>query len=128
MNINHGIENLVIKNYKIGSGIFILNFIDSNEGCNMKNIATFLDVIPSTATRKVNKLVNIGLIKRVSYEEDRKRVFLLLTDEGKKVSNEFFKMRSINMQKIILMLTGEEKIIYLDILEKMLSIKDKFTY
>ena len=128
MNINQGIENLVIKDYKIGSGIFLLNFIDSNKNCNMRNIADFLDVIPSTATRKMDKLVRFGLVKRVLNEEDRRNVFLILTKEGKEVSNEFFNMKSVNMQKIFGLLTEEEKVIYLGILEKMLSIKDEFTF
>ena len=128
MNINQGIENLVIKDYKIGSGIFLLNFIGSNKNCNMRNISDFLNVIPSTATRKIDKLVRLGLVKRVLHEEDRRNVFLILTDEGKEISDEFFNMKSINVQKILNLLTKEEKIIYLSVLEKILSIKEEFTF
>lgn len=128
MHTNYRVENLTLKGHKIGTNIFLLHFINSNENCNMKSIVELLNVIPSTATKKIDKLVRLGLVKRELREENRRNVFLVLTDEGEEVLNEFFNIRSINMQKILENLSEEEKISFLNVIEKIVSIKGEFTF
>ncbi|MFX0012788.1 MAG: MarR family transcriptional regulator, partial [Candidatus Hermodarchaeota archaeon] len=63
-NITQGAENLTYKGKEIGTGIFLINFIGRKEACYMRDIVKYLDVLPSTATRRINKLVKNGLVKR----------------------------------------------------------------
>ena len=59
--------------------------------CIMKDIVEALDIGPSTATRQLDTLVRQGLITRVSSESDRRKVILMLTEEGKLVYKRFKK-------------------------------------
>ena len=52
----------------------------------MKNIIENLNLLPSTATRQVDMLVNQGLIKRDVAKTDRRKVILTLTEKGKQAN------------------------------------------
>ena len=52
--ITPGVENFTYDGKEIGTGIFLINFIGKKEECYMKDIVSFLNVIPSTATRRID--------------------------------------------------------------------------
>ena len=83
------ISNVAHEDTQIGSGIFILNIIDSRPQCIMKDIIERLNLVASTATRQVDTLVSQGLIKRKIAEKDRRKVILTLTEDGKRVYKRF---------------------------------------
>ena len=86
LNLTRHIANVSNEDTKIGSGIFILNIIDSVHNCIMKNIVETLNLLASTATRQVDILVNHGFIKRNVSKTDRRKVILTLTEKGKQVN------------------------------------------
>ena len=86
LNLTRHIANVSNEDKKIGSGIFILNIIDSVHNCIMKNIVETLNLLASTATRQVDILVNHGFIKRNVAKTDRRKVILTLTEKGKQVN------------------------------------------
>jgi DNA-binding MarR family transcriptional regulator len=89
LNLSSHIENVSDENTKIGSGIFILSIIYSNKNCNMTDIVENLNLAPSTATRQVDSLVKLGLVRRDIGSTDRRKVILSLTKDGKRVSDRF---------------------------------------
>jgi len=48
-------------------------------------LAAFADLTPTTVTQMVDGLAKHGLVERVRSEEDRRMVFIRLTDAGRKV-------------------------------------------
>lgn len=128
MHINYRVENLTINNHKIGSNIFLLNFINSNNKTNMKSIADFLDVIPSTATKKVDKLVKFGLVKRIFDETDRRNVYIVSTEKGEEISKGFIELKYSNIMKMFNELTEEERDFLLNIFEKIIAKKDDLPF
>jgi DNA-binding MarR family transcriptional regulator len=89
LNLSSHIENVSDENTKIGSGIFILSIINSKKNCNMTDIVESLNLAPSTATRQVDSLVKLGLVKRDVGSTDRRKVILSLTRNGIQVNNRF---------------------------------------
>ena len=77
-----GIESIQYKGNTIGTSIFLLNFLGKHPKCTMSDVKKFLRMIPSAATRRIEKLVNFGLVKRIQDKEDRRLVRLELTKEG----------------------------------------------
>jgi DNA-binding MarR family transcriptional regulator len=89
LKLSSHIENISDKNTKIGSGIFILSIIDSKKNCNMTDIVESLNLVPSTATRQVDSLVKLGMVRRDVGSTDRRKVILSLTKDGKRINNRF---------------------------------------
>ena len=86
LNLARHIANVSNEDTKIGSGIFILNIIDSVHNCIMKNIVENLNLLASTATRQVDTLVNQGFIERHVAKTDRRKVIITLTEKGKQAN------------------------------------------
>ncbi len=78
------------KRYKISSDIFIIHLLSSKKDCIMKDIVNTIGLPNSTASRRVEYLVGLGLIKRVLSKLDHRKVKLRLTKEGRKLSRKYF--------------------------------------
>jgi len=96
-----GMEAFEYNGKHIGTGIFLLNYVGKHPNCSMSEIIEFLKLIPSAATRRIDKLVNFGLITRSNDEKDRRIVNLNLSEEGIELYKNFFKRRlfAIEMMK-----------------------------
>jgi len=96
-----GMEAFEYNGKQIGTGIFLLNYVGKHPNCSMSEIIEFLKLIPSAATRRIDKLVNFGLITRSNDEKDRRIVNLNLSEEGIELYKNFFKRRlfAIEMMK-----------------------------
>ncbi|MHA1985422.1 MAG: MarR family winged helix-turn-helix transcriptional regulator [Promethearchaeota archaeon] len=89
LNLMRHIANISNEDTKIGNRIFIISIIGSGHNCFMKSIVETLNMLPSTATRQVDTLVEQGLIRRDVSETDRRKVILALTEKGKEVNKRF---------------------------------------
>lgn len=116
----HGLDQLEIKSIKVGDGIILLNFIANHEPCTMSEITEFLGVLASTATRRVDKLVEKGLLLRQRIEEDRRTVYLRLTDLGREVHQTFFADRLHGMRKFMQQIDEQEIDTFMGVIEKYL--------
>ena len=59
--------------------------LDAKGGQNVRDLAAWLGVDRSTATRMCNRLVNAGLIDRSTDPSDRRAVLISLTEPGRDV-------------------------------------------
>ncbi len=73
--------------------IFVLMTVDSKNGCKMSGLAKGLSLNFGTATGIVDRLVRDGYIERQRDEEDRRVVWVSLTNKGKKIIKEAHKRR-----------------------------------
>lgn len=96
-----GIENFTYKGKDVGSGIFLISFIGTREECYMKDIIEYLNVIPSTATRRVDKLERIGLIIRRNSADDRRLISISLSEEGKELYSVFLQSKLMGFDLIM---------------------------
>ena len=121
-----GIESFQYKGKHIGTGIFILNYIGKHSDCSMSEIKEFLKLIPSAVTRRIDKLVNLGLVYRINDEKDRRLVKLILTNEGKGIYQKFLQSRIYGMQMMKRQFSHEDLEIFFKILKRIVEIEPKF--
>ncbi|HEY6533835.1 MAG TPA: MarR family transcriptional regulator [Acidimicrobiales bacterium] len=65
------------------------------------DLATFLDIHPSNATRLVDRLVNKGLLDRESAEQDRRTVVLGATEAGRTLIGDVLEQRRRQIEQIL---------------------------
>ena len=112
-----GVDSIQYKGNIIGTSIFLLNFIGKHPKCTMSDVKKFLRMIPSAATRRIEKLVNFGLVKRIQDKEDRRLVRLNLTKEGTELYQKFFQSRLFSLEMMKQELTQEELTTFFQVLK-----------
>ncbi|MEM7552067.1 MAG: MarR family transcriptional regulator [Bacteroidota bacterium] len=127
-------ERLIVKMQEVDSfcvdmtkdiskqDLSLIGFVGKRDRLIMRDIAEFLEVPFSTATGIVDKLVQKGYLLRFNSEEDRRTVWVGLTEKLGKETYEFFSMKKMEMsQRIMSLLTSKEQEQFLDIMEKVTS-------
>ncbi|ETI67114.1 MarR family winged helix-turn-helix transcriptional regulator [Neobacillus vireti] len=61
---------------------YILRYISQSDECTSSELADAFEVNKSAITAIINRMVDKGLIQRTRDENDRRVVYLTLTDEG----------------------------------------------
>jgi DNA-binding MarR family transcriptional regulator len=85
----------------------------------MKDIAKVLQVSLPAATGIVNRLVTLGMLKRVYDSGDRRVIFIEVTASGKKCLEKVKVARKMIIEKMFRGLSEQERQTYLRILRKV---------
>lgn len=112
-----GMEAFQYGEKHIGTSIFLLNFIGKHPKCTMSDVKNFLRMIPSAATRRIDKLVNFGFVERIQDEKDRRLVRLALTNEGSDLYKKFLQSRLFGMEMMKNELEQEDLKIFFKVLK-----------
>ena len=76
---------------------------------SLQDLATELDVVPSTATRMCDRLVDKGLVTRSLTEEDRRKIRLEVTQSGRDVVATVSRRRRSEIRRIVAQMDLEER-------------------
>lgn len=83
-------QNHVRMQYDISeTEMEIILYVEKNGAQKMKHIGETFNIKFSTLTSLVDKIEELGLIKRVNSKEDRRSVLVTLTKKGKKLVDEY---------------------------------------
>lgn len=114
---------LQMKSYKCAGDLRLLRMISYHyaDGATPSQLAQHMDVTLPTMSQKLTILENLGFIERINSTFDRRKTFVHITYEGKKIADEsyqsFVDKISRASEKI-----GEEKIRQLnELLEELLE-------
>ena len=66
----------------VAADIETMRFVSVHPGCMLSELASHLDVVPTTASSVVDRLVDRGFVKRERPETNRRAIALRLTPEG----------------------------------------------
>lgn len=124
--ISYGLEGFKYEGKIIGPAVLLINFIEANPNCTMSDVCGFLQVIPSTATRRINKLVDLELVERSIGSDDRRSIILTLTAQGKKMYLHFLEKRFQGLDQLLKMYSEEKIENFLSILDFLSDYSDKF--
>lgn len=91
-----------------------LNFIFNNDYVSVKQLADYYHIKPSSATVKVNKLVDQGFVLKQSDPEDLRAVRLLLTPLGEDERQKINHHTSLLIEGLFDDLTINQKSVFLD--------------
>ena len=98
------------KRYDLTKSQFIVLVALYSRGIlNMTETSEFISSSKEQSTRAVAPLVEKGLVKRFELEDNRKRVYIELTESGKEFMQEFWKeMHKLVAEKLCTSLNEEE--------------------
>lgn len=124
--ISYGLEGFKYQGYTIGSSVLLINFIHANPFCRMSDIRDYLEVTPSTATRRVDRLVEYGFVHRSIGDKDHRSIELSLTPAGVELFEKFQKIRFQGLKTLTNTYKEEEIKNFLSVLKFFLNISDQF--
>ena len=122
------LRNLKYQGDEIGLDIFIIDFLGSNQQVSMKELGKYLEVIPSTTTKRADRLVRLGYIERTISNKDRRIVELHLTNKGRLLYDHFRQKRLIALKEIKRHFTEEELNSYINIIERRINLTKQFSF
>lgn len=113
-----GIERIEFQGKKVGTDIFLINFIANNKGCSMTQIRSFLNVPPSTATRRVKKLRSLGFVDEIEDDPgDKREVRIQLSDTGKALFLSFLQERLMGLDELQKIFPQEKIDIFFEVMQ-----------
>ncbi|MDE2026290.1 MAG: MarR family transcriptional regulator [Patescibacteria group bacterium] len=96
-----------------------LIFITTHPNSTMSEIAKHFSIELPSATSLVNKLYKTGLVERKNDKDDRRKIYVVLTEKGVQLLKEGKKIRKQQIEKILSYLSEAEKKQMQSILEKI---------
>lgn len=90
------------------SSVYLLAYIRIKGNCTVTEIANYLEITLSAVTSLVDKLCKTGLVMRFRNDEDRRVVFMKLTEKGEKVLGHIDENKNRLFEKVISILSIEE--------------------
>jgi len=89
------------------------------EGATMNEFAEATDMRPSTATMLVDRLVELKFVERSNDPDDRRKVLVRLTAEGKKAQGEIKEQKKNAVRETFRPLDEDEREQYLSLIETL---------
>ncbi len=88
----------------------------------MNELASRLGVEPSTATRTVAPLVDLGLVERLTDPGNRRHVVMRCTQTGRETAKRLSDQRRDLMREILTPMDPQRRLILADVLEEYISL------
>lgn len=119
-------RDLKDTNYRFDpSEICYLKRIGQKEGLTQAELASAVFAPAPTVTRKINKLIGLGLLERRDDSKDYRKNHLHLTDEGKRVAQMLNEWNIRHTDMLFEGFTEEERELFADLLERMRQNADR---
>ncbi|MBP9854143.1 MAG: MarR family transcriptional regulator [Candidatus Omnitrophica bacterium] len=115
-------ENNYVTTGKITCQQFlVLDQLASQDQWTMNEFVHSMDKKFSSATGMIDRLVKHGLVKRKRGEDDRRTVFVAITDKGRSIIDEVYAQKKQGIIHLFKRLDSTERQNYLDIIEKLVN-------
>ncbi|MBD2172024.1 MarR family winged helix-turn-helix transcriptional regulator [Anabaena cylindrica] len=85
-----------------------LAFLNRNPGASLSDLAEHLGVTSATASATIERLVQRELVQRIHHPQERRRIVLTLTDEGKSILQQSLDETRAQIADLLEGLTAEE--------------------
>ncbi|MCH4887174.1 MarR family transcriptional regulator [Acidaminobacter sp. JC074] len=98
---------------------FVLFALDANGPMTIQEIGSKIDMTSGTMTYVIDKLEKKDYIKRVRCQEDRRRIYIELTDQGVDFWNEIISKHMIAMNDSFSHMTEDEMLQLIELMKKV---------
>jgi DNA-binding MarR family transcriptional regulator len=117
--------------YTVGGIELSVSQIDALESVaagdiRMHELAARLLIDPSTATRTVAPLVDLGLLERAPDPDNRRYVILRCTAAGRRTAKRIGKERMQLMEHVLAPMAPDRRLLFADLLEEYLDLIDAY--
>jgi DNA-binding MarR family transcriptional regulator len=121
MYFNHNFQDC-----NIGSGQYpFIIFLSRNEGVTQEEMSSSLYIDKGTTAKAVKKMEQAGYVRREVDEKDKRAYRVYLTEEGRNITMEIFKVLHSWNDILTSDFTEEEKKLALNLLQRMVGNKNK---
>jgi DNA-binding MarR family transcriptional regulator len=100
---------------------FLLGHIDCKDGLSMSKIAETMHHTTAAATGLVDRLENLGYVRRTHAQSDRRKVLVRITDKGTELVHRIRQDMVSNLHLIMETLSPEEQAMWVQIYEKIFN-------
>ena len=118
-NIMSGERNYLVRGVITLPQLWILQEIADEEKCPMLSLSRNLGLKSSTLTGIMDRVVGLGLVKRLPSESDRRQVLAELTPKGRRILEHIHAERRRSLIDAFGPLSEQERADYLIIIEKV---------
>ena len=101
-----------------------LDFLVTVESCRMGDLADYLRIDPSTATRAVQRLIKDNIAERVSHSGDGRIVAIAATERGRRIHGEVQTRRRAVIENVMNAFSVDEREKLVEYLERFSSAVD----
>ncbi len=116
------------KNIPLGKDAFIIEYIGKRTQCTQSDLIQGLLLSKSATSRRISRLVDLGLIFRTKREIDHRWEDLTLTQLGNQVYEHFYTHRKILLKTLIHGLTPEQIGLFQDILRNFYEVINRYNF
>ena len=102
--------------------LFVILYLYRYKESNMSKIAEYIKAPLNTATGIIDRLLKKGLVSRIQSQQDRRIVLIKLTNKAEEIIKIEKSIFEKYFERIFNELTNEEKVVVLNIFEKMKKI------
>jgi len=115
-------ENNYVTTGKITCQQFlVLDQLAGQPQWTMNEFVLSMDKKFSSATGMIDRLVKQGLVTRHRGKDDRRTVFVAITDKGREIIHEVYQQKKQGIIQLFKRLDANERQNYLDIIEKLVN-------
>ncbi|NOZ61090.1 MAG: winged helix-turn-helix transcriptional regulator [Calditrichaeota bacterium] len=100
--------------------------LHASETLSLSQLCQKLSLAPSTGTELVNRLVNLGYLKKSTEKEDQRQTNLFLTKKGTKVVFERRKVVSEMITSFLSVFSEKDRTLFVDYFEKIWELIAKY--
>lgn len=101
---------------------YIMNTLSKGDKHTVGELAEQMFVNPSAITNMMDRLIKTNYIERYRYENDRRVVYIKLTEEGRQIVTDMKKKRKVFFQTYLSVLSQQEIDELISISEKLASV------
>jgi len=105
------------------SQAIVLNFLNDTDNVTANNLGIRSAIDSATLTGILDRLEAAGLVERRNNPDDRRTIFIRLTDEGRVKSEIVNELVSNNNREFLSGITGKDESIFRDVLKKISNIQ-----
>ncbi len=102
-------KKIMDENGLSNSQMFSLMHMNRHEHCGISQIADQLGTTDAASSQMVQRLVNMGLVKRIESPEDRRAKQISLTNKGKQIVGRMVENRHDLIESIVKNLPSEKR-------------------
>lgn len=118
-------QSLIPKSEYFLISLLLKHYRDNESLLTSRDIANLIHVSSPAISRTVKSLVQKGWIKQIDNPEDRRNIFLEVTEEGKEVFDQTFKAMDSALEEIFKEFSEQEIIDFVETGERITQIMEK---
>ncbi|GMA60515.1 MarR family transcriptional regulator [Alicyclobacillus fastidiosus] len=102
--------------------LFVMRYLSYNDDVKSSDIARIAGLSPGAITQVCDELVRLGYVERTRSKDDRRVVFVALTDEGRANVKDWLARRAIRLSQLLDKMGRKDADALTELLERLVNV------